>query len=124
MKLGAANWPFKWDPPYGETIPRIARLGFKAIELIAWDRQTLDEYDTPQRVRGLRDTVASEGLHIFEFALEAVDLGAMRDRPRQHGVPILEVQEIDGRPRCVAHDSFGNGNELTQILGRCIPVRK
>jgi hypothetical protein len=72
----------------------------------------------------LRDTVASEGLHICELALEAVDLGAMRDRPRQHGVPILEVQEIDGRPRSVAHDPFGNGNELTQILGRCIPVRK
>ena len=63
--------------------------------------------------------VAPAGNH---RCLEVDDLGAMRDRLRQHGVPILEVQEIDHRPRFVVHDPFGNGIELTQILGRYTPV--
>ncbi len=66
MKFGASIWPFKWDTPYEETIPRIARLGFKAVELIAWDRTILDEYYTPARVRELRDIIASEGLELSE----------------------------------------------------------
>src|SRR6478609_9731919 len=67
MKFGASIWPFKWDTPYEETIPRIARLGFKAIELIAWDRATLDEYYTPARIRDLRGIIAGEGLELSEF---------------------------------------------------------
>jgi sugar phosphate isomerase/epimerase len=67
MKFGASIWPFKWDTPYEDTIPRIARLGFKAVELIAWDRAILDEYYTPQRIKGLRDIIASEGLELSEF---------------------------------------------------------
>jgi len=67
MKFGASIWPFKWDTPYEETIPRIARLGFKAIELIAWDQTILNEYYTPQRIKELRNIVASEGMEISEF---------------------------------------------------------
>ena len=37
MKFGASSWPFQWDPPYEDCIRRIAGLGFKAIELIAWN---------------------------------------------------------------------------------------
>jgi sugar phosphate isomerase/epimerase len=60
-------WPFKWQPPYEDAIVRIARLGFRAIELIAWDRQALDEYYTPQKIRELRHCIASEGLVLSEF---------------------------------------------------------
>jgi len=67
MKFGASIWPFKWDTPYEETIPRIAKLGFKAIELIAWDQTILNEYYTPQRIRELRNIVADEGMEISEF---------------------------------------------------------
>jgi sugar phosphate isomerase/epimerase len=67
MKFGASVWPFKWDTPYDDAIRRIARLGFKAIELIAWDRATLDEYYTPQTIHHLRDVIASEGLVLSEF---------------------------------------------------------
>jgi sugar phosphate isomerase/epimerase len=67
MKFGASVWPFKWDTPYEEAIPRIARLGFRAIELIAWDRNTLETYYTPERVRELRNIIASEGLELSEF---------------------------------------------------------
>jgi len=67
MKFGASIWPFKWDTPYEETIPRIAKLGFKAIELIAWDQTILNEYYTPQRIKELRNIVAGEGMEISEF---------------------------------------------------------
>lgn len=67
MKFGASIWPFKWDIPYEDTIPRIARLGFQALELIAWDRATLDEYYTPQRCRELRAVIESTGLELSEF---------------------------------------------------------
>jgi len=67
MKFGASIWPFKWDTPYEETIPRIAKLGFKAIELIAWDRTILDEYYTPTRIKELRGIIESEGLELSEF---------------------------------------------------------
>ena len=63
--------------------------------------------------------VAPEGNHL---CLEVEDLAAMRARMQQHGVPILEVEEIDHRPRFVVKDPFGNGIELTQITGRYTPV--
>ena len=42
MRVGASVWPFQWEPPYEEALRRIARLGFRAVELIAWDRDALD----------------------------------------------------------------------------------
>ena len=38
MKFGASSWPFQWDPPYEDCIRRVAGVGFKAIELIAWNK--------------------------------------------------------------------------------------
>jgi sugar phosphate isomerase/epimerase len=67
MKFGASVWPFKWDTPYDSGIQRIARLGFKAVELIAWDRAALDEYYTPATVKHLRQLIADEGLELSEF---------------------------------------------------------
>ena len=66
MKFGASVWPFRWDPPYDDEVRRIARLGFKAVELIVWNEEFL-EYYTPQKIRDLRDIVSSEGLEISQF---------------------------------------------------------
>ncbi|MBW7886283.1 MAG: hypothetical protein H3C34_27385, partial [Caldilineaceae bacterium] len=67
MKFGASIWPFKWDTPYDEAISRIAALGFQAVELIAWNREVLDSYYTPQEIRKLKNVIASEGLELSEF---------------------------------------------------------
>jgi sugar phosphate isomerase/epimerase len=67
MKFGACVWPFQWEPPYEATIRRIAGLGFQAVELIAWDRQALDDYYTPQRIRELRRLLTDEGVELSEF---------------------------------------------------------
>lgn len=67
MKFGASVWPFKWDTPYDDGIRRIAGLGFKAIELIAWNREALDSYYTPATIKHLRGLLADEGLQLSEF---------------------------------------------------------
>ncbi|HTK08748.1 MAG TPA: sugar phosphate isomerase/epimerase family protein [Ktedonobacteraceae bacterium] len=67
MKFGASIWPFHWDAPYEEGIRRIAGLGFKAVELIAWNREMIDTYYTPATIRSLRNVAQSEGIEISEF---------------------------------------------------------
>ena len=67
MKFGASVWPFKWDTPYDDGIRRIAKLGFKAIELIAWDHAALGSYYTPATIKHLRGLLADEGLLLSEF---------------------------------------------------------
>ncbi len=67
MRFGASVWPFKWDAPYDDGIKRIARLGFKAVELIAWNRASLDEYYTPQTIKHLKGLLNDEGLMLSEF---------------------------------------------------------
>lgn len=67
IKFGASIWPWRWEPPYEATLNRIAKAGFKAVELIAWNREALDTYYTPQKIRELRTTMANEGLELSEF---------------------------------------------------------
>ncbi len=97
MKFGASIWPFKWDTPYEETIPRIAKLGFKAIELIAWDRTILNEYYTPQRVKELRSLVEGEGMEISEFVSTPRGMAdpdkATRAAAVEHFKEMLEVAD-------------------------------
>lgn len=95
MKIGASIWPFKWSPPYEGAIARIAKLGFKAIELIAWDRDTLDQYYTPAKVRELRNIIADEGLELSEFVstprgMASADAKA-RDAAVDHFKRLIEV---------------------------------
>lgn len=87
MKFGASIWPFKWDTPYEATIPRIARLGFTAIELIAWDRATLDDYYTPARIAELRRIIDGEGLELSEFV--------STPRGMSHPDPAIRAQALD-----------------------------
>ncbi len=102
MKFGASVWPFKWDTPYDDAIVRIARLGFKAIELIAWDRATLDAYYTPQTIRHLRDLIASEGLVLSEFVSTPPGMASpdkhMRDAAVDHFKRQVEVGAELGAP--------------------------
>jgi len=95
MKIGACVWPFKWQPPYEEAITRIAKLGFKAIELIAWDRQTLDEYYTPQKIRELKARIADEGLVLSEFVSTPRGMAhpdaKVRDAAVEHFKRLIEV---------------------------------
>ena len=74
MRLGAPVWPFQWHPPYEDAVRRIASLGFRNVELIAWNRQALEEYYTPQRIRDLRALLGDLGLTLSEFVSTA---GAM-----------------------------------------------
>jgi len=95
VKFGACVWPFQWEPPYEATIQRIARLGFRAVELIAWDRETLDEYYTPERVRELRRLLADEGLELSEFVSTPRGMAspdpAARERAVEHFKRLVEV---------------------------------
>jgi sugar phosphate isomerase/epimerase len=67
MKFGAAVWPFQWEPPYEEAVSRIAGLGYQAVELIAWNREVLESYYTPQRIKTLRTLLDDLGLELSEF---------------------------------------------------------
>ncbi len=67
MHFGAAIWPFQWQPPYEDAIRRVARLGFRGVELIAWDREALETYYTPGRIAALRSVLSDEGLVLSEF---------------------------------------------------------
>jgi sugar phosphate isomerase/epimerase len=95
MRFGASVWPFKWDAPYDDAIRRIARLGFKAVELIAWDRETLSEYYTSRTVKHLRDLIAGEGLLLSEFVstpkgMASPDKG-IRDAAVEHFKKLVEI---------------------------------
>lgn len=71
MRLGAPVWPFQWRPPYEEALRRIAALGFRSTELIAWDATALAEYYTPERRRTLRALMDDLGLTLSEFVATA-----------------------------------------------------
>jgi sugar phosphate isomerase/epimerase len=67
MQFGASIWPFQWNPPYEDGIRRLSRLGFKNVELIAWDGDALKEYYTPEKIRALKSVMAGEGMTLSEF---------------------------------------------------------
>lgn len=67
MKFGASVWPFHKDPPYDDGLQRIAGMGMKAVELIAWDRATLDSYYTRDTIAHLRALLDDLDLELSEF---------------------------------------------------------
>ena len=95
MKFGACVWPFKWDPPYEDTLRRIAGLGFKAVELIAWDLEAFDTYYTPQRIKDLRTLLADLGLELSEFVSTPPGMAspdpAAREQAVEHFRRLVEV---------------------------------
>lgn len=102
MKFGACVWPFKWDPPYEDTLRRIAGLGFKAVELIAWNRETFDDYYTPQRIKELRALIADLGLELSEFVSTPPGMAnpdpAAREQAVEHFKRLVEVGVELGAP--------------------------
>lgn len=86
MKFGASIWPFKWDVPYDDGIRRIAGLGFKAIELIAWTREELNEYYTPSTIKHLRGILKDEGLELSEFVYTPQGLASPDKGERQAAI--------------------------------------
>jgi sugar phosphate isomerase/epimerase len=87
MKLGAPVWPFQWNPPYEDAVRRIAALGFRNVELIAWNRQALEEYYTPARIRELRALMEDLGLSLSEFVSTA---GGMASAARDEREGVVE----------------------------------
>ena len=95
MRIGASIWPFRWDKPYDDAIRRIAELGFKAVELIAWDRETLDTYYTPQVIKNLKDIIAGEGLLLSELVSTPAGMASpdkqARDAAVEHFKRMVDV---------------------------------
>lgn len=95
MKIGTSIWPWKWSPPYEDTIKRIAKAGFKAVELIAWDKQALDEYYTPQKIKDLKACMSGEGVELSEFVSTPRDMAspekAKRDGAVDHFKRLVDV---------------------------------
>ncbi|TAK23102.1 MAG: sugar phosphate isomerase/epimerase [Chloroflexota bacterium] len=67
MQFGASIWPFQWTPPYESGIERLAKLGFKHTELIAWDAAALSDYYTPARIASLKKLLGDVGMGLSEF---------------------------------------------------------
>ncbi len=123
MRIGAASWPFQWDPPYEDAIRRIARLGFKAIELIAWNRDYLKDYYTPAKIADLRGVLKDEGILLSQFVSTPHDLSspekAKRDAAVEHWQRAVEVGAELGAKiiNMVAAHGFGmrDGQEYPRI---------
>ena len=86
IKFGSSIWPWRWEPPYEGTVSRIAKAGFKAIELIAWNREALDTYYTPQKIRELRTKMADEGLELSEFVSTPRGMSSPNKKERDSAV--------------------------------------
>ena len=100
VQFGASIWPFQWVPPYEDGIKRLAGLGFKHTELIAWNRQTLDEYYTAERIRSLRALIADQGMGLSEFV---------------HSPP--GAAELDAAKRNQSVEHFKRAVEVAKALG-------
>jgi len=70
-------------------------LGFRAVELIAWNREVLDEYYTPQRIQDLRQVIADEGLELSEMVSTPPGMAspdpAAREGAVEHFKRLVEV---------------------------------
>jgi sugar phosphate isomerase/epimerase len=102
MKFGASCWPFQWEPPYDEAIRRIARHGFKATELIGWNKDYLRDYYTPDTIKNLKSVLSGEGVSISQFVSTPHDLSspdkAKRDAAIDHWARAVEVGAELGSP--------------------------
>lgn len=102
MKFGASSWPFQWDPPYEDAIRRIAGLGFKAIELIAWNKDYLNDYYTKAKIADLKAALKGEGIALSQFVSTPHDLShpdkAKREAAIEHWKKTVEVGAALGSP--------------------------
>jgi len=121
MRFGASSWPFQWDPPYEDTIRRVASTGFKAIELIAWTNQFLDEVYTKKGITSLKKTLADEGVGLSQFVMSMHDFASTEAPKRAAALDqfkrVVEVGKELGSPiiNSVACWPFGNGRLFPRI---------
>ena len=87
--------PLSVIPLIDEGLQRIAAMGFKAVELIAWDREALDTYYTPQQIKHLRTLLDDLGLELSEFVSTPRGMAspdaATRDQAVEHFKRLVEV---------------------------------
>lgn len=69
MRFGASVWPWRWDTPYDAAIQRIGDAGFRATELIAWNREALDTYYTKDTISKLQDVLAGKDMILSQFVV-------------------------------------------------------
>lgn len=86
MQFGVSIWPFQWNPPYGPAIQRVAALGFRQVELIAWNREALDDYYTPQQIGDLLRLMQDSGVALSEFVHTPRGLAGADPRKRADAV--------------------------------------
>jgi sugar phosphate isomerase/epimerase len=86
MRFGASVWPWRWDMPYDKAIARIGDAGFRATELIAWNRGVLDDYYTPSTISTLRGVLADKGMLLSQFVVD--NRGAASDDAAVRGAAI------------------------------------
>src|ERR1700736_2965061 len=102
MRFGAPVWPFQWEPPYGDAIRRMAARGCKAVELIAWNRETLDSYYTPAEIGNLKSVLDGEGVALSQFVSTPLGLShpeaGQRDAAVDHFRRTVEVRAALGAP--------------------------
>lgn len=86
MKFGAPVWPFKWEAPYEKTIVRISELGFDAVELIAWDRDVLNDYYTDEKVEEIREILNSEELELSQLVSTPEKMASPDEEERRESI--------------------------------------
>jgi sugar phosphate isomerase/epimerase len=67
VRFGVSIWPFHWQPPYDDGIRRIAALGYRQVELIAWTAEALDAYYTPTGIAGVLRVLEDCGVAVSAF---------------------------------------------------------
>jgi len=83
LKLGCTVWPVRWAPPYENAVKRIAKLGFRGIELIAWDKDVLDEYYTQKKIKELKELIDSSGLELTEFVSTPKGMSSLKKEDQE-----------------------------------------
>jgi len=100
MRFGASVWPWRWDLPYDKAVKRIGKAGFRATELIAWNRTAIDEYYTSATIGALRGVLADSDMKLSQFVI--VNRGAA---------------SADPAVKRAAIDIFKRGADLAARLG-------
>ena len=109
MKFGCTLWPVRRSPPYEAAIERIAKLGFKGVELITRDRKTLDEYFTRKKNRELREFMESLEIELTGFNFPILGVTSLKQEDRDAALSNfkrqvevaseLDAKVITGSPR-------------------------
>lgn len=90
MKFGASVWPWRWDKPYDSAVRRIGAAGFRATELIAWDRETLETYYTAETNRKLRGVLDEQGMELSQFVVNNSGLASADADQRRQSVEMFK----------------------------------